>query len=109
MSILRQEDPVTNPPKERSLDFRIFKDLDIPEMSIAAGKLVLAEGSSGSAMYIIRNGSVAVKVNGVTVEEIGEGGISLDDDYRKAEAILRDISIQGPAPAPSADLKLAGE
>jgi len=41
--------------------------------------------------------------------EIGEGGISLDEDYRNAESILRDISSQGPAPAPSADLKLAGE
>jgi circadian clock protein KaiC len=41
--------------------------------------------------------------------EIAEGGITLDDDYRKAENILRDISSQGPAPAPAADLKLAGE
>ncbi|MDB5501357.1 MAG: serine/threonine protein phosphatase [Tardiphaga sp.] len=41
--------------------------------------------------------------------EIAEGGIALDEDYRKAEVILRDISSQGPAPAPLADLKLAGE
>jgi circadian clock protein KaiC len=41
--------------------------------------------------------------------EIGEGGIRLDDDYRLAEGILRDISSQGPAPAPSSDLKLTGE
>jgi KaiC/GvpD/RAD55 family RecA-like ATPase len=41
--------------------------------------------------------------------EIGEGGIRLDDDYLRAEGILRDISNLGPAPAPSADLKLTGE
>lgn len=66
---------MTKPTKERALDFRIFKDLDIPEMSIAAGQLVLGEGSTGAAMYIIRSGRVAVRLNGVTVEEIGEGGI----------------------------------
>lgn len=99
MSILRQEDPVTNPPKERSLDFRIFKDLDIPEMSISAGQLVLAEGSTGSAMYIIRSGSVAVRVNGVTVEEIGEGGIFgemaiIEQSTRSAEILaLTDVTV----------------
>ena len=90
---------MTNPPKERSLDFRIFKDLDIPEMSIAAGQLVLAEGSTGSAMYIIRNGSVAVRVNGVTVEEIGEGGIFgemaiIEQSTRSAEILaLTDVTV----------------
>ena len=90
---------MTNPPKERSLDFRIFKDLDIPEMSISAGQLVLAEGSTGSAMYIIRNGSVAVRVNGVTVEEIGEGGIFgemaiIEQSTRSAEILaLTDVTV----------------
>ncbi|MDB5653018.1 MAG: serine/threonine protein phosphatase [Tardiphaga sp.] len=41
--------------------------------------------------------------------EICDGGIRLDDDHRKAEGILRDISSQGAALAPPADLKLAGE
>jgi circadian clock protein KaiC len=41
--------------------------------------------------------------------EISDGGIRLDNDYVKAEGILRDISSQGPASAPSADLKLTGE
>ena len=90
---------MTNPPKERSLDFRIFKDLDIPEMSISAGQLVLAEGSTGSVMYIIRNGSVAVRVNGVTVEEIGEGGIFgemaiIEQSTRSAEILaLTDVTV----------------
>ncbi|MEP7173411.1 MAG: cyclic nucleotide-binding domain-containing protein [Aestuariivirga sp.] len=90
---------MTNPPKERSLDFRIFKDLDIPEMSISAGQLVLAEGSTGSAMYIIRSGTVAVRVNGVTVEEIGEGGIFgemaiIEQSTRSAEIMaLTDVTV----------------
>jgi hypothetical protein len=33
----------------------------------------------------------------------------LDADFQSAERILRDISSQGPAPAPSTDLKLTGE
>ena len=90
---------MTSPAKERILDFRIFKDLDIPEMSIRAGQLVLAEGSSGAAMYIIRSGSVAVKVNGITVEEISEGGIFgemalIDQSTRSAEILaLTDVTV----------------
>jgi CRP-like cAMP-binding protein len=90
---------VTNLTKERALDFRIFKDLDIPEMSIAAGQLVLAEGSTGSAMYIIRSGSIAVRVNGETVEEIGEGGIFgemaiIEQSTRSAQILaLTDVTV----------------
>jgi circadian clock protein KaiC len=40
--------------------------------------------------------------------DILEGGIVLDDDHRRAEEILRDISSQGTPPPPSADLKLTG-
>ncbi|HUQ38492.1 MAG TPA: Crp/Fnr family transcriptional regulator [Aestuariivirga sp.] len=82
-----------------ALDFRIFKDLDIPEMSIAAGQLVLAEGSTGAAMYIIRSGSVAVRLNGATIEEIGEGGIFgemaiIEQSTRSAEILaLTDVTV----------------
>jgi CRP-like cAMP-binding protein len=90
---------VTNPTKERALDFRIFKDLDIPEMSIGTGQLVLAEGSTGAAMYIIRSGRVAVRLNGVTVEEIGEGGIFgemaiIEQSTRSAEILaITDVTV----------------
>jgi circadian clock protein KaiC len=41
--------------------------------------------------------------------DIVEGGIVLDTDYQRAEAILRDISSQAtPPPLPSADLRLTG-
>jgi len=99
MRIPIQEEPVTSPAKERVLDFRIFKDLDIPEMSIRAGELVLAEGSSGAAMYIIRSGSISVRLNGITVEEIGEGGIFgemalIDQSTRSAEILaLTDVTV----------------
>ena len=90
---------MTSPTKERALDFRIFKDLGIPEMSIAAGQLVLAEGSTGSAMYIIRSGRVAVRLNGETVEEIDEGGIFgemaiIEQSTRSAEILaLTDVTV----------------
>ena len=41
--------------------------------------------------------------------EIHEGGIVLDENYERAERILRDISSQGPQPTPAADLKLTGD
>ncbi len=90
---------MTNLTKERALDFRIFKDLDIPEMSIGTGQLVRAEGSTGAAMYIIRSGRVAVRLNGVTVEEIGEGGIFgemaiIEQSTRSAEILaLTDVTV----------------
>jgi circadian clock protein KaiC len=41
--------------------------------------------------------------------DIRDSGIVLDPDYVSAERILRDISSQGPQPAPFPDLKLTGE
>ena len=41
--------------------------------------------------------------------EIHEGGIVLDENYERAERILRDISNQGSQPTPAADLKLTGD
>ena len=61
--------------KERPIDFRILKDLDFPEVSIAPGETILAEGETGALMYMIRAGEVQVQVDGVAVEDIGPGGI----------------------------------
>jgi circadian clock protein KaiC len=41
--------------------------------------------------------------------DIVEGGIVLDDDHRRAEGILRDLSSQGVPPPPYPDPKLTGE
>lgn len=90
---------MTSPAKERIIDFRIFKDLDAPEMSIHADQLVLAEGNTGASMYIIRSGSVAVRLNGVTIEEVGVGGIFgemaiIDQSTRSAEILaLTDVTV----------------
>jgi len=68
-------------------------------MSIRAGQLVLAEGSTGASMYIIRSGSVAVMLNGATIEEVGEGGIFgemaiIDQSTRSAEILaLTDVTV----------------
>jgi circadian clock protein KaiC len=41
--------------------------------------------------------------------DISEGGIVLDNDYIKAESILRQLTQQGGPPPPSSDPKLTGE
>lgn len=64
-----------DPLKERPIDFRIFKDLNIPEIIIPAGQTVVAAGEDGTLMYMIRSGTVEVQVNGIPVEEISDGGI----------------------------------
>lgn len=64
-----------DPNKERPIDFRIFKDLNFPEVFARAGQTIVSEGDDGTLMYVIRSGTVEVHVNGVPVEEISEGGI----------------------------------
>jgi CRP/FNR family transcriptional regulator, cyclic AMP receptor protein len=78
--------------RERPIDFRIFKDLDIPEFTIAKGNTILAEGGDGAIMFVVRSGTVEVQVNGITVETISEGGIFgemalLDHATRSADII----------------------
>ena len=62
-------------PRERPIDFRIFKDVDLPEERHAAGAVILAPDDDGGTMYILKAGRVAVQLNGATIEEIGEGDI----------------------------------
>ena len=62
-------------PRERPIDFRIFKDLDLPEERHPAGSIILDSGGVGGKMYILKAGRVAVQLNGATIEEIGEGDI----------------------------------
>jgi len=66
---------MANSDKERPIDFRIFKDIEVPEITVQAGTTILAEGGEGAIMFMIRSGTVEVQVNGVVVEEISEGGI----------------------------------
>lgn len=71
----QKEAHMLDPHKERPIDFRIFKDLNIPEVTIKAGQTIVSEGDDGTLMYMIRSGSVEVQVNGIPVEEISDGGI----------------------------------
>ena len=48
-----------DPHKERPIDFRIFKDLNIPEVSIPAGNTIVTEGDDGTLMYMIRQRHIA--------------------------------------------------
>lgn len=61
--------------EERALDFRIFRDVDTIETRYPAGAEILGPGKISGVMYVLKKGSVAVQVQGVTVEEIPEGGI----------------------------------
>ncbi|MFO1034223.1 MAG: cyclic nucleotide-binding domain-containing protein [Hyphomicrobiales bacterium] len=83
-----------DPHKERPIDFRIFKDLNIPEVTIKAGQTIVSEGDDGTLMYMIRSGTVEVQVNGVPVEEISDGGIFgemalLDHAARSANIVAK--------------------
>ncbi|MCA0433389.1 MAG: cyclic nucleotide-binding domain-containing protein [Proteobacteria bacterium] len=66
---------MTDTVKERPIDFRIFKDLDFPQVTIAAGETILAPGEDGAVMCMVRSGEVQVLVDGMPVEDIGPGGI----------------------------------
>lgn len=90
-----------DPHKERPIDFRIFKDLNIPEVSIPAGNTIVTEGDDGTLMYMIRQGTVEVQVNGIPVEEISEGGIFgemalLERTTRSANIVARTDVIAVP-------------
>ncbi len=83
-----------DPHRERPIDFRIFKDLNIPEVSIRAGQTIVSEGDDGTHMYMIRKGTVDVLVNGIPVEDISDGGIFgemalLDRTTRSANIVAR--------------------
>ena len=78
--------------KERPIDFRILKDLNFPDVLIRAGETIVSEGDDGTLMYMIRKGTVEVRINGIPVEEISDGGIFgemalIDDGPRSAAAI----------------------
>jgi NTE family protein len=62
-------------PSERVLDFRIFKKIDLPPMTVRKGGVLIAPGSTEAVMYVVESGKLAVKVAGKIVEEVGPGQI----------------------------------
>lgn len=58
----------------------------------AAGAAVFEAGAPGTSMYVVRRGSVAIRVGGETVETVGPGGLVgemalLDNKARSATAV----------------------
>ena len=84
---------------ERPIDFRIFKDLGMPEILVAAGDTILAEGGKGAIMFVVKSGTANVLVNGIFVEQISEGGIFgemalLNNSPRSADIVAEtDVSV----------------
>lgn len=79
-------------PLERPIDFRIFKDVDLPATQFAPGETLLTKGSPGVEMFIIQSGQAAITVDGVTVETIAAGQIAgelalVDSGPRSAEVV----------------------
>ncbi len=62
-------------PEDRPIDFRIFKQIYLLETHYGAGSEILGPGKAGDLMYVIKSGVVSVQVQGISVEEIREGGI----------------------------------
>jgi CRP/FNR family cyclic AMP-dependent transcriptional regulator len=61
--------------EDRPIDFRIFKEIYLLETHYDAGSEILGPGKAGALMFVIKSGVVNVQVQGVTVEEIRDGGI----------------------------------
>ena len=49
--------------------------LDETPMSVAPGEAIFSAGDSGSEMYIVRTGSVELKIGDTVLESVGPGGI----------------------------------
>ena len=70
-------------------------------VAFAAGQVVFSQGDPGNNMYAVQSGSVALKVNGVTVETVGPGSIFgelalIDGEPRSSTAIVEVDSVLVP-------------
>lgn len=61
--------------ENKKTSFEILKKADLPARRVAAGDVIISEGTESKEMFIIRDGRVAISVGGTTVEEIGAGGV----------------------------------
>jgi len=53
----------------------LFHAEDTELVPFRAGQTIFREGDPGDVMYIVRDGEVALRVNGQLVDELGQGGV----------------------------------
>ena len=61
--------------EDRHIDFRIFKDVDSCETHYPAGAEILGPGKISGVMCVVKKGTVAIQIHGITVEQISDGSI----------------------------------
>ena len=72
--------------------FGLFKNASDAERR-PAGSIVFEAGEPGTRMYVVRKGSVAIRVGNETVETVGVGGVVgemaiVDNEPRSATAVV---------------------
>jgi CRP-like cAMP-binding protein len=60
--------------------------LDETPLSVAPGEVIFAAGDTGREMYVVRTGSVELKIGDTVLESVGPGGI------------LGELALVDPAP-----------
>lgn len=78
--------------QQHKIDFRVLDRSDVPTRSVSAGTAILNEGDIAKEMFLVRSGTVAIKVHGKAVEEVESGGIFgemalIDNEARSASAV----------------------
>lgn len=92
----------------------LFSDLDRPQLvavahtmseeSFPAGQRILRQGFSGSGFFIILDGDVGVRVDGVDVASLGKGDFFGEISLLLGEPPIADVVARSPVQA----LQLAG-
>jgi CRP-like cAMP-binding protein len=87
----------------------LFSDLDRPQLqavahtmseeSFPAGQRILRQGFSGSGFFIILDGSVDVRVDGVDVANLGKGDFFGEISLLLGEPPIADVVAAGPVQA----------
>jgi CRP-like cAMP-binding protein len=80
--------------QQHKIDFRVLDRSDVPTRSVTAGTVILSEGDIAKEMFLVRQGTVEIKVHGREVEDVGPGGIFgemalIDHESRSASAIAK--------------------
>ncbi|KUO64529.1 MAG: Crp/Fnr family transcriptional regulator [Alphaproteobacteria bacterium BRH_c36] len=78
-------------------DFSLLAQGNIPVKHFAADEKIFLAGDTGSAMFIVRTGKVAIKTGGMVLENVGPGGLFgemalIDGSPRSATAVALEPS-----------------